>query len=117
MQLGAAQIDPTHTPLVQSSATLQACPPSQGPQSGPPQFRSVSSSSFSLLLQVSGAQRAAEQMLVSQSVSAPQILPIAQGLQPGPQSTSDSAPFLSSSSHLASAHSPSWQRRLLQSSS
>jgi hypothetical protein len=79
---------------------------------------SVSPGSSRSLRQDSGAQRAAEQIRVLQSESAPQLKVIAHWLQAGPpQSTSDSDPLRSPSVHEAASHAPARQRRLLQSSS
>jgi len=79
LQLAAAHTPPAQTWLEQSVATRQAAPPTQAPHVPPPQSTSVSWPSLTWLRQESGAQRAAEQMRVPQSVSAPQLAPIAHG--------------------------------------
>jgi hypothetical protein len=79
LQLAASQNPPVQPPLEQSAGTWHAAPPPHEPQVLPPQSMSVSPGSSCSLRQDSGAQRAAEQIRVLQSGSAPQLDPIAQG--------------------------------------
>jgi hypothetical protein len=92
-----------HTPLWQSPATTQVLPFAQSPQDGPPQSTSVSLPFFTVSLQPAPWQTFGVplQTLLIQSPATLHVLPVPQSPHvPPPQSTSVSAPFLTTSEHV-----------------
>src|SRR5436190_1490199 len=106
MQVGGAQVPPTHDRLAQSPPPLHVLPARQAAQA-PPQSTSDSEPFFSLSSHAGAAQRfvVALHTWLMQSVVTAQVLPSGQAPQPAPpQSTSVSVPFL-----MVSAQPAPWQ--------
>jgi hypothetical protein len=97
VHVGAAHCPALHTPLVQSVGALQvAAVPQRGQAVAPPQSLSDSPWFCTLSLQV-GAWQVTLQTRLVQSAAMLHVLPLLQGAQLPPQSTSVSVPFLTRS--------------------
>jgi hypothetical protein len=115
VQLGARQMPPAHTPLVQSALPTHCEPAAHGLQP-PPQSTSVSAPFFTESEQLDALQSPpAPQTRLAQSAFPVHISPSAHGAQVLPQSTSVSAPFCTPSVQLACTHWVATHTPLVQS--